>query len=313
MRNQNTALILLLEQRSTGRQRTASEVALRPFVMDMMRNRRSEWESVIREYYARPEVRQGMMNSVAEWRARNPSVRGHVMPSDIREMHVTPWELTQVPPLYDVPVWSIPAEMFDSNDGMTIGLAYVWPLPLVELLLARGLSPGTRHSNGRGVLVMAVRAGRERVADLLRAHGADPTEVQPRDELMGACLRLDAAQARSIVDAHPDLQASLGAADFDLLAVAARSSLDHLSFMLETGVPAGGQGAAGVTALHVAAWHGRLPAVRTLLDHGAPVSARDGIYGSTPLDWAVHGSTHCRTAEEDYRAVFDAISSSCPS
>ena len=310
IRNQNAALILLLEQRSTGRVRATHEVGLRPFAIDLLRGRHSEWKDVVRDYYQTPEVRQEMMGTIAEWRARNPSVLGHFTPIDLRETHVTPWELAPLPG--EVPSWSVPAEIIDSDDALTVAIAYTFPLPLVELMLGRGFPADTRHSNGRSLLAMTVRAGRERVADLLRSHGAFGADVVPRDELIGACMRLDGAKARSIVAAHPGVLASLDAADFDVLAAAARSSMDHLSLMLDVGVPAGGGGTGGVTALHVASWHGRVEAVRTLLDHGASVAARDVIYHGTPLDWAIHGSTHCRTADDDYREVCQAIRERTP-
>ena len=44
----------------------------------------------------------------------------------------------------------------------------------------------------------------------------------------------------------------------------------------------------GVTALHYAAWGGRVDNARRLVDAGAPLSLRDEEYGATPLGWAGH-------------------------
>jgi hypothetical protein len=61
------------------------------------------------------------------------------------------------------------------------------------------------------------------------------------------------------------------------------------------------------TALHQAAWRGRVELVRVLLAAGAPVNPRDGTYGSSPIAWAAHSSAHCRDADEDYMAVIDLL------
>ena len=44
----------------------------------------------------------------------------------------------------------------------------------------------------------------------------------------------------------------------------------------------------GVTALHYAAWGGRVDNARKLVDAGAPLSIRDEEYGASPLGWAGH-------------------------
>ncbi len=48
-------------------------------------------------------------------------------------------------------------------------------------------------------------------------------------------------------------------------------------------------GFGGVTALHMAAWNGFSDCVRTLIELGASLEARDKEYKGTPLHWAVHG------------------------
>jgi ankyrin repeat protein len=42
------------------------------------------------------------------------------------------------------------------------------------------------------------------------------------------------------------------------------------------------------TPLHSAAWYGNLEAVRVLVQHGAPLDARDGTHNATPLGWATY-------------------------
>jgi ankyrin repeat protein len=46
--------------------------------------------------------------------------------------------------------------------------------------------------------------------------------------------------------------------------------------------------------LHRAAMGGHPDAVRVLLQFGAPVDARDGMFAATPLVWAVEGRGHAQ-------------------
>jgi ankyrin repeat protein len=60
---------------------------------------------------------------------------------------------------------------------------------------------------------------------------------------------------------------------------------------LDIGFPVEARGGEhGGTVLHAAAYCGSSGAVRTLLDRGADLEARDATWNSTPLDWAVVGS-----------------------
>jgi hypothetical protein len=38
-----------------------------------------------------------------------------------------------------------------------------------------------------------------------------------------------------------------------------------------------------------------------------PIDFRDREFGSSPLAWAAHGSTHCRAADEQYCTVVEAL------
>lgn len=305
VRTQNMAIVLLLQRRG------ASERLLLPFRSDMARDiARNEWQDVINEYMQRPDIRGEILDRIAAWRVAHPEFQGHATPLDLRQTYTNAWEASPLAmPWLDVPRWSIPWDRLGSSDAVMTAVTHTGPPPLIELLLDRGFDPDARHPSGRSLVAMAIRAGRRQVADLLRRRGATATDVEPRDDLLGACMRLDAAAARAITRHHPAVLPSLAPADFDVLAAAARASLEHLRLMLAIGMPAGGCGTGGVTALHVAAWHGRVAAVDLLLDHGAPVHARDTLYGGTPLDWSVHGATHCRTADDDYNAVARALAS----
>jgi ankyrin repeat protein len=154
------------------------------------------------------------------------------------------------------------------------------------------------------VMAAAVRGGNPRTIEVLKQHGVRDADVTAVDRFIGACGRLDDAAARELLVEHPGLLDQLGQDDYEVLVRAA--SIDRrplVELMLDLGVDPGGAGEAGITALHVAAWRGNVELVPLLLAHGAAVDARDATYHEPPLEWARHGSTHCRTADEDYRAV----------
>ncbi len=58
------------------------------------------------------------------------------------------------------------------------------------------------------------------------------------------------------------------------------------------------------TALHLAAYEGRVTIVELLIRRGAPVNVTDDVHGTTPLVWALHAwLVEGRNDQEAYRAV----------
>jgi len=178
----------------------------------------------------------------------------------------------------------------------------------VKFFLEHGADPNVRRADGRTPYFLAVRAGNKAVADVLRRHGADTSCVQPIDELIGACTRLDAESARAIVRANRDVFKTAAPADREILVEAAAANRrDRVKLMAEVGFDVGGFGETGATALHAAAWHGYVQMTDLLLDLGAPVDLRDGTFRSSPLMWAAHGSVHCRDADDEYCTVVEML------
>jgi hypothetical protein len=183
-----------------------------------------------------------------------------------------------------------------------------------ELFLAHGANPDAQ-SEGCSAFVIATRAGNKPFARILEQRGASTVGLRPIDELLGACLCLDRAKATSILKNYPDVLSVMSREDFEVMIQAtAVNNLDQVKLMAEMGFDLAGQGEAGATALHIAAWHGHVDMVRLLLKLQAPLSALDIVYEGTPLNWAVHGSKHNRAfllsrpdAMEDYRAVIAAL------
>lgn len=179
---------------------------------------------------------------------------------------------------------------------------------VLGLFLDHGAKLEHRTTEGRTALVLAIRAGKNLNVDVLRARGATNDGLRPIDELIGACIRADAAEARAILKANPDVVARTSVEDADVLVRAAATNiLDRVKLMLSCGFDPGLFGEGGLTALHAAAWHGHVEMVRLLLDAHAPVNSRDSTFGSSPLAWAAHGSKHRTTAEEDYCAIVNAL------
>jgi ankyrin repeat protein len=146
------------------------------------------------------------------------------------------------------------------------------------------------------------------VVDALRRHGASEAGLQPIDELLGACVRVDEHDAESIIARSPTAAERASDEEFDVLVQAAGMNIvGQVRIMTRCGFDLGGFSENGLTALHAAAWHGHPEMVRLLLSFHAPVNVRDRTYGSSPLAWAAHGSKNCRDDDEAYVEVVRAL------
>lgn len=150
-------------------------------------------------------------------------------------------------------------------------------LATAKLLLEAGADPAAVSAEGRTPYAWAVMSGNTGVARLLADRGA-ALGASAADEFLGACATGDIARAQALAERDPRLRKLLSQ-------------------------EMGGFG----TPLHWAAWHGRPVAVRALLALGADPNVRDSEHGSSPLGWAGHGSSFCRTADDDYCAVVDLL------
>jgi ankyrin repeat protein/GNAT superfamily N-acetyltransferase len=106
--------------------------------------------------------------------------------------------------------------------------------------------------SGRTPYALAVRAGRPDLAELLASLGA-LRRLAPIDELVGACMAGDRAEAERLAAAHPDAVRLLRTAEADLLVEAAERGLrDTVELLLDLGVAVDARGLGGATALEVA-------------------------------------------------------------
>jgi ankyrin repeat protein len=264
--------------------------------------------SGVLEYFKKPEVQEQMRQRMAEFRDKH----------------------AQRPPLGAERSWLQPnsdwsplsADMYRSlfqrgvdpnrlrEGGVTLFHEAVQkgPVEVVELFISNGGDINRLTPDGRTPLALAIRAGKDDVAAALRAHGASDAGLRPIDELIGACLRLDAAAARDVIERHPDAATKMSSEDADILIRASSSNvIVQVKLMAECGLDLGTTAGSGITALHAAAWHGHAGLVRLLLGFHVPVNIRDSMYGSSPLAWAAHGSRACSQPEDNYCEIVTAL------
>jgi len=168
--------------------------------------------------------------------------------------------------------------------------------PIVRRLLEAGGDPNVTDARGMTPLRTAVRLGRDDVAALLRAAGADVAALMPEDV------------------AEP-------AADPDVLCDAAyHNAVEAMRRLLEAGADPSALGGHDETPpLHWACWRGRVEAARLLIERGADIHAVNR-YGSDALGTTMHGSVSChdplggmtmKLAEEithgDYAAIAELL------
>jgi ankyrin repeat protein len=127
---------------------------------------------------------------------------------------------------------------------------------MVEALLARGFDPNSRDENGQVALYLALRAGSNRVADLLMR--------------------------------HPQLQPDLAnsAAETPLMMAALKGNQEAAVRLLSLGSKPHQE---GWSPVHYAATGTQTQIVELLLDRGAPIEARSPN-GTTPLMMAAYGA-----------------------
>jgi ankyrin repeat protein len=180
---------------------------------------------------------------------------------------------------------------------------------MADVLIRHGTDVNAIRDDGRSSYSLAVRCGNAEVARRLVAAGAS-TSLATVDVFLAACMEGDEAGARAALAKSPDLIRTLTDEDQALFNQAAEQQrVGAVRLMVSLGFDTGQlAGYDGATALHVAAWNGRLEMVKLLLGLGAPLGIRDNHFGCSPLAWAAHGSQFSRrAADADYCTIVNML------
>jgi ankyrin repeat protein len=179
---------------------------------------------------------------------------------------------------------------------------------VAETLLDLGADPNRQRADGKTPYALALRNGRTEVASVLLRRGAEESTASAADRFLGACMTGHRDEARRLLAADPGILDRLTDEERAIPTLAAGEGRSAaLRVLADLGFDLSMEGTWAGTPLHNAAWHGQVEAVRTLLDLGVPVDPRDSEFGSSPLGWAAHGSSHCRSADEDYCGVVELL------
>ncbi len=191
----------------------------------------------------------------------------------------------------------------ESGEAALHVAAQRWDVPMVELLVAHGADIHQRRADGRAPHTLAALNGNEPVAAWLLSHGATD-ECSDLERFVAACARGDAARAREMLAAQPNLRHELRP-EHHLLTHRAAESGDAaaLEILLSFGFDANARDKDNVTPLHRAAMAGRPQAARVLLAHGASVNNLDGMFSASSLVWASEGWKHGRHGRADHVGV----------
>jgi ankyrin repeat protein len=141
------------------------------------------------------------------------------------------------------------------------------------------------------------------------------TRSTPRQIFLAACTLGDEPRAREALAQEPALMATLTQSEHGLLAGAAWvGNAAAVKLMLDLGFDPAATGADTGTALHCAAWQGRLGIVRMILSHPSVrarraelVNAVEPTHQGNPIGWCCHGSTNCRNPDGDYPGVAEEL------
>jgi len=185
-----------------------------------------------------------------------------------------------------------------------------WDVSMVERLVEHGADVSRRRTDGATPHALAELYGNPEIAAWLLAHGA-ADELSPLERFIAACARGDHRAADALLATTPALRSELRPEHHLMLHRPAESgNAAVLDAMLACGFNPEAKDKDNVTPLHRAAMGGHVEAVRVLLQHGADVNARDGMFAASPLVWTVEGRRNARRHPGDHvgvaRALIDA-------
>ncbi len=175
-------------------------------------------------------------------------------------------------------------------------------IALLETLLDRGASLHLRAGgNNHSIVHGCIANGQPAAAKFLADRGA------PLDMEGAAALdRLDVLQSYFDGGGVGSTEANRQQIESAFRYACGYGSLDAAKFLLERGVDPAAREENGQTALHWACWGPEPEIIGLLLEHGAPVDARDARFHATPLDtalWTWNNSSREGVRQRCYKAV----------
>lgn len=155
----------------------------------------------------------------------------------------------------------------------------------VQWLVAHGADPnGVNAYTGLPHHTQALAQGDEATASLLERLGARPQAAEGVLALMIAAMRLDAAEARRLVEQDPALLQD----PHPMLGAAERGRADVVGLLLDIGASPELADGHGARPLHRAAQSGSIETARRLIEAGADVDVRGTHYDGSALSFAVY-------------------------
>ena len=204
-------------------------------------------------------------------------------------------------PDWEDPNWSM-LDMGGYGSGARFQLAIAVEknnLGLAEWLLTHGANPNAPPARDPrfpkvSLRETALRNGLTEMADLLERYGARPGAVvlQGEDAFVAACFRVDRAEARALIEQHPEHRRSARA----MLAAAKRDRVDVVELLLELGVSPDVEDEKRQRGLHFAAYFNAIRVARLLIERGAAIDPVESNWGNTPLASAAYAQ-HPRMIE----------------
>lgn len=174
---------------------------------------------------------------------------------------------------------------------------------VIDVLLEHGARMDLPGSAGHrdGLVRGCLSNGQPQAAEYLASRGA------PLDFSAAAGLgRLDVVKGFFDADGNPNSNTAPAQVAEGFGMACAYGRADVVDFLVNQGMEVDtelrGHGE-GHTGLHVAAFHGQVDVVKTLLRHGARVHVIDKTWGTPPLVWALTGWDRQGTGQDDYCEV----------
>ncbi|BDI31639.1 hypothetical protein CCAX7_36900 [Capsulimonas corticalis] len=181
----------------------------------------------------------------------------------------------------------------------------------IGLLVEYGADMEARSAEGWTPFRQAALTGQTEIAALLESRGAN-SALTEEDRIIAALALGDLSVLSALRQTDPDQAAKVLQQSPALLAESAEHGrIEAVRALLDLGVSPDSRGANHATALHWACWRAHADVVRLLTARGAALESVGADFGTTPMQWAIHGANNNQERpweafEDTLRAMLDA-------